>query len=116
MAVPVGTLQTALPPPGTCLRCLHLVREAASSSIDTLLDMSALADQWQSAACALATLCSFAAQVADSGELSERVLDFRSLRQAGSTAPLTGTLSCRARSTLHVHSPLHAQPARLLHL
>ena len=80
MAVPLGTSRTALPSPGTCSRCLHLVREAASSSIDTLLDLSAPADQWQSAACALATLCSFAAKVADSGELDEQVLDFCSLR------------------------------------
>ena len=80
IAVPLGTSKTALPQPGTCLRCLHLVREAASSSIDTLLDVGAPADRWLSAACALATLCSFAARVADSGELDEQVLDFCSLR------------------------------------
>ncbi len=80
MAVPLGTSATALPHPGTCSRCLHLVREAASSNIDTLLDMSAPADRWQAAACALATLCSFAAGVAESGELDEQVLDFCSFR------------------------------------
>ena len=80
MAIPLGTSKTALPQPGACLRCLHLVREAAGSNMDSLLNVSAPAEQWQSAACALATLCSFAAGVADSGELDEQVLDFCSFR------------------------------------
>ena len=80
MAIPLGTSKTAMPQSGACARCLHLVREAAGSNIDTLLNVSAPADRWQSAACALATLCSFAAGVADSGELDEQVLDFCTFR------------------------------------